>query len=112
MTLKELAERAALIASYALSKTIYRFQARLKEDPQLAALLAQVDSQLSICHRAVAQNDLCVWATACSDFAFGSNRKMRKCDPQLSYEKTKEKVISCSKGSKKEKTRRIHDHFY
>jgi hypothetical protein len=46
MTLKKLGEQAG-IDSCALSKAIYWFQARLKEDPQLAALLAQANSHLS-----------------------------------------------------------------
>lgn len=49
MTLKELGEKAGRIDSWALSKALYRFESRLKEDPQLARLLAQANSQLSNC---------------------------------------------------------------
>jgi hypothetical protein len=49
MTLKELGEQAGLMHSCSLTKAIQRFHARLKEDPQLAGLLAQANSQLSKC---------------------------------------------------------------
>lgn len=49
MTLKELGERAGALDSCAVSKAIHRFEARLKEDPQVAGLLAQANSQLSSC---------------------------------------------------------------
>jgi hypothetical protein len=49
LTLKELAEQAGVLDSCVVSKAIHRFQARLKEDPQLATLLAQADLQLSKC---------------------------------------------------------------
>jgi hypothetical protein len=49
MALKELGEQAGLMRSCSLTKAIQRFHARLMEDPQLARLLAQANSQLSSC---------------------------------------------------------------
>ena len=47
MTLKQLGELADSIDSWAVSKGILRFEARLKKDPQLRELLALANSQLS-----------------------------------------------------------------
>jgi REP-associated tyrosine transposase len=49
MTLGELGRKAGRIDAWALSKALHRFEARLKEDPQLARRLAQANSQLSNC---------------------------------------------------------------
>ena len=47
MTLKQLGERADSLDSWAVSKGILRFEARLEKDPELRELLALANSQLS-----------------------------------------------------------------
>lgn len=58
MTLKQFGEQVGLMNSCSLTKAMHRFQARLKQDPQLATLLAEANSQLSTCPDLTPENPL------------------------------------------------------